>query len=144
MPSSRRCSGSSAWPHRRAADRRGGMLHHLQTMRLAPDGREGRWRDRLWACLESAGVEAMRGHGQGLVGAWLSPIGSGWSNELTLLWSVADHGAWAGYVDTAGGLLEPGPLREWRGVLADYALQVRSRLLLSSPGGDLTGLGRHA
>ena len=120
------------------------MLHHLQTMRLAPDGREGRWRDRLWACLETVGFDAMRGHGQELVGAWLSPIGSGRSNELTLLWSVVDRGAWAGYVDTAGGLLAPGSLREWRGMLANYALEVRSRLLLSAPAWDLTVLGRHA
>lgn len=120
------------------------MLHHLQTMRLAPDGREGRWRDRLWSCLDGAGVPAMREHGQELAGAWLTPIGAGRSNELTLLWSVADHARWAGYVDAAGALLEPGPLREWRGLLADYAVEVVSRLLLSSPGWDLTVLGRHA
>ena len=119
------------------------VMHYLETARFAPDAKEGRWRETFWEAFAEVRVPFMQDRGMELVGAWQTPIGAGNGNEFSFLYSVANQSAWARYVEDTSGLSVDTRLRAWRSVAADYIERCFTRLLLPSPGHDVTVLGRH-
>jgi len=119
------------------------VLHYLETARLAPDAKEGRWRESFWEAFRDLRVPFMRDRGMDLIGAWQTPIGAGNGNEFSFLYSVADQSAWMRYVDDTSGLCSDPRLRSWRALAADYVERCFARLLIPSPGHDVTLLGRY-
>ena len=119
-------------------------LHYLETMVLAPDGKRGNWRDRYWGEFCGTLVPLMQGWGFSLAGAWQTPIGAGHGNEFSVLWSVDGESAWAEHVRRMVGPTRDPGLRAWRSAASDYVEHSAGRLLVASPGHDLTVLGRRA
>jgi hypothetical protein len=119
-------------------------MHFLETMRFAPDGKNGYWRDRYWEEHTATLVPRLGAIGMTLVGAWQTPIGAGNGNEFSVLWSVPDGEAWTAYQRLYAGTTTDPTMRQWRELHGAYAESNFGRLLLASPGHDLTLLGRHA
>jgi hypothetical protein len=119
-------------------------MHYLETLRFAPDGKNGNWRDTYWEAFAGTLQPLMSNWGFELVGTWQTPIGGGNGNEFTVLWSVADDASWAAYTRATSGLSSDSALRRWREVATRYVEQSFGRLLLESPGHQVTILGRHA
>ena len=111
---------------------------------LAPDGKRGNWRDRYWGEFCGTLVPLMQGWGFSLAGAWQTPIGAGHGNEFSVLWSVDGESAWAEHVRRMVGPTRDPGLRAWRSAASDYVEHSAGRLLVASPGHDLTVLGRRA
>lgn len=118
-------------------------MHYLETLRFAPDGKQGNWRDTYWDAFGAVLVPLMAGWGFELAGTWQTPIGAGNGNEFTLLWTVRDDAAWEAFLRETSGLCTDAQLRKWRGTSSRYVEQAFSRLLLDSPGHGVTVLGRH-
>jgi hypothetical protein len=119
-------------------------LGMLETVHIGPDGRRGRWRDEYWAAMREIHVPWMAEHAFELVGIWLTPIGAGESNQLTVLWECPDVAAWERWAADCSGPTRDPTLQRWREVSAQFVDRAESRLLRPSPGHDLTLLGAPA